>query len=210
MDNSSNYAGVYFGEKPPKSKKGEIRRTRGQILTDLQAYAQIHNGDTLTVSAWHLLELTKDISRARTHFLTLTLRRTASSNPRTLYSLVDAEVLPFSMLEAVYANRASLSDLTPVSPRAMLDQDEAERKREGALGSVMVVSIELPKGDNRPPRDALTLVSVHIIQPLGLFKVHKDKLSTIPTLPKEFYIQCLKNSLDGGVYAMKFHPFTPF
>ena len=114
--------------------------------------------DTLTVSAWHLLELTKDISRARTHFLARTLRRTASSNPRTLYSLIDAEALPFSMLEAVYANRVQLSDSSPVSPKAMLEQDEVERKREGGIGSVMVVSIELPKGDNRSTRDALTQV----------------------------------------------------
>jgi hypothetical protein len=40
----------------------------------------------------------------------------------------------------------------------MLAKDEEERKRDGALGSVMVMSIELPKGDNRPPRDAVTEV----------------------------------------------------
>jgi len=66
------------------------------------------------------------------------------------------------MLEAVYASRAPVSDSTPVSPKATLEQDEAERKREGALGSVMVVSIELPKGDNRPPRDALTRVGANV------------------------------------------------
>ena len=77
--------------------------------------------DTLTVSAWRLLELTKDISRARTHFLILTLRRTASSNPRALYSLVDAEVLPWSVLEAAYANRVNVSDLSPLSPKLMLE-----------------------------------------------------------------------------------------
>ena len=118
--------------------------------------------DTLTVSAWRLLELTKDISRARTHFLILTLRRTASSNPRALYSLVDAEVLPWSVLEAAYANRVNVSDLSPLSPKLMLEKDEEERKRDGGLGSVMVISLELPKGDNRPPHNALTEVSSHI------------------------------------------------
>jgi hypothetical protein len=43
----------------------------------------------------------------------------------------------------------------------MLTADEAARKREGALGSVMVMSIELPEGDNRPPRDALKEVRRH-------------------------------------------------
>ena len=116
------------------------------------------------MSAWHLLELTKDITRARTHFLILTLRRTASSNPRTLFSLVDAEVLPWSVLEAAYANRANALDLSPASPKAMLAMDEEGRKRDGALGSVMVVSVELPKGDNRPPRDALTEVRENVRQ----------------------------------------------
>lgn len=75
-----------------------------------------------------------------------------------MYSLIDAEALPFSVLESAYANRGQLSDLTPVSPKAMLAKDEEGRKRDGALGSVLVVSIELPKGDNRSIRDALSQV----------------------------------------------------
>lgn len=114
--------------------------------------------DTLTVSAWNLLELTRDITRAKTHFLALTLRRTESSDPRTLYSLVDAEVLQWSVLETAFANRANFSDLSPVSVKEMLENDEAERKREGGLGSVLVMSMELPKGDNRPPHKALVEV----------------------------------------------------
>lgn len=71
-------------------------------------------------------------------------------------------MLPWSVLEAAYANRANASDLSPASPKAMLAMDEEGRKRDGALGSVMVVSVELPKGDNRPPRDALTEVRENI------------------------------------------------
>lgn len=111
--------------------------------------------DTLTVSAWNLLELIKDISRARTFFLALTLRRTESSNPRTLYSLVEAEVLPLSALEAVFASLGNFADSSPVSPKSLLARDEEQRKREGGLGSVMVMSIELPKGDSRKPHDAM-------------------------------------------------------
>jgi len=172
-------------------------------------YSLSHSRDTLIVSAWHLLELTKDISRAQTHFLALTLRRTTSSNPRTLYSLVDAEVIPWSYLEAVWANRANFADSSPASAKSMLTMDEAARKRDGALGSVMVMSIELPEGDNRPPRDALKEMNVHTLQPLGLFKVHKDTLSRLPPLPKEYYMKCLRNGLDGGAYAMRFQPYIP-
>lgn len=116
--------------------------------------------DTLTLSAWNLIDLVKDISRARTHFLTLTLRRTESSNPRTMYTLVDAEVIPWTFLDELYANRANFADLSAVYPRKTLEADAEGRKADGALGSVMVVSIELPKGDNRSPRDALTSVRI--------------------------------------------------
>lgn len=155
-----------------------VFRIREQILSDLQVFAHNHNGylvfavrcymiplsacprDTLTVSAWHLLELTKDISRAKTHCLVLTLRHTDSPNPRAIYSLIDAEVLPLSILEATYENRTNFwSELgQTVSPKEMLASDEEERKRAGGLGSVMVMSIELPKGDNRSPRNAMNEV----------------------------------------------------
>lgn len=136
--------------------------------------------DPLTFSAWYLLELIKDISKAQTHFLAVTLHRTTSSNPRILYSLVDAEVLPLSALEGAYANRAHFTDSSPVSPRSMLAMDEQQRRaRDGALGSVMVLSIELPKGDNRPPHKALsevrwilTRISVHFIREIAVLARH--------------------------------------
>lgn len=112
--------------------------------------------DTLTVTAWNMLELTRDITHAQTHILALTLRRTDSSNPRTYYDLVEVEVVPMTLLDAIYSNRGDLS----VSPRTVLEQDAERRKPDGALGSVMVMSIELPKGDNRPLRDALSEVKL--------------------------------------------------
>lgn len=119
--------------------------------------------DTLTVSAWNLLELTQDITRAQEHILALTLRRTDSSNPRTYYDLVEVDVLPMTLLDSIYSNRGDL-DMNPVSPRLVLKQDAERRKPEGALGSVMVMSIELPKGENRPLRDALSEVSISMLQ----------------------------------------------
>lgn len=118
--------------------------------------------DTLTVSAWNLLELTQDITRAQEHILALTLRRTDSSNPRTYYDLVEVDVLPMTLLDSIYSNRGDL-DMNPVSPRLVLKQDAERRKPEGALGSVMVMSIELPKGENRPLRDALSEVSISVL-----------------------------------------------
>ncbi|KAF9466837.1 hypothetical protein BDZ94DRAFT_1212419 [Collybia nuda] len=207
MDKSMNYTGVYFGEKAPKAKK-EIRRTRGDILQDLTTFANAHNGDTLTVSAWNLLELTRDISRARSHFLALTLRRTESSNPRTLYSLVQAEVIPWPVMDEVYANRGYLVDSSSASPRDLLDSDAQRRKGDGhgSLGSVMVLSVELPKGDDRSPIEAFHQLSVHMLHPLGLFKAHQSTISRLPRLPREFYIKCLENSLKGGAYTMRFQP----
>jgi hypothetical protein len=76
---------------------------------------------------------------------------------------VDAEVLPLSVLEELYANRANAFDMTPMSPIMMLEKDEEGRKRDGGLGSVMVMSIELPKGDKRPPRDAVKEVYRHAL-----------------------------------------------
>ena len=115
--------------------------------------------DTLTFSTWYLLELIKDISKAQTHFLVVTLHRTMLSNPRILYSLLDAEVLPLWALEGTYANRAHFMDSSPVSPRSMLATDEQQRRAyDGALGSVMVLSIELPKRDSRPPHKALLYI----------------------------------------------------
>jgi hypothetical protein len=129
--------------------------TMGICYSQILYLYSLNFRDTLTLSAWHLLELTKDITRAKTHFLLLTLRRSTSSNPRALYSLIEAAVLPFSVLEDTFSNRGRFEDSSPVSPKAMLVKDEEGRKREGALGSVMVLSIELPKGDNRSPLDAL-------------------------------------------------------
>lgn len=127
-------------------------------------FLRLNHRDTLTVSAWHLLDLAKDITRAKTHFLLLTLRRSASSNPRALYSLIEASVLPLSVLEEAFSGHGHFEDSSPVSPKAMLAMDEERRKRDGALGSVMVMSIELPPGDNRSPQSALKNVRSFLSQ----------------------------------------------
>ncbi|KZP19501.1 hypothetical protein FIBSPDRAFT_562496 [Athelia psychrophila] len=209
-DNSLNYTGTSIGEKGSKARKGGGKRTRGDIFSDLQQYALSHNGDTLTISAWCLMGLVKDISRAQTHFMAVTLRRTTSHNPRTFYTLVDHEIIPFSWIEEAWANRVSALDESPCSPQALLARDAAERKKnDGALGSVLVISLELPPGDDRSPREALKNISVHVMQPLGLFNVHKDKGALFAALPVSCHVECLKNSLKGGAYSMRYVPYHP-
>jgi hypothetical protein len=83
---------------------------------------------------------------------------TPSENPRAIYSLIEAAVLPLSDLEDALSCLDRYGDSSPFSPKAMLAKDDEARKLEGALGSVVVMSMELPKGDNRSPQDALKKV----------------------------------------------------
>ncbi|KAG6849033.1 hypothetical protein H0H93_011878 [Arthromyces matolae] len=195
-----NYTGVFVSQPGPKAKKGHNQRTRKDILQDLNTCAMEHNGGTFTLAAWNLLDLLKDISRAKTHVLALTLRRTTSMNPRTLYELVDAEVLPMTFMDEFFANQRLLSDSSPVSPRQMLEDDAIKNQLEGAFGVAMVISTELPPGDNRSPRQALTDVCVSTYHAIGLFEKHKRDLEALikPSVPKEFFVQSLRNALKGG------------
>lgn len=119
----------------------------------------LYLGDTLTFSAWHLMGLVKDISRAETHLLAITLRRTASHNPRTFYSLIAYEIIPFSWIEEAWKGRTTLADPSiSITPKAVLERDKIERKDDGTLGSVLVMSCELPPGNNQSPREALRSV----------------------------------------------------
>ena len=72
-----------------------------------------------------------------------------------------------TLLDSIYSNRGDLN-MNPVSPRLVLKQDAEQRKHDGGLGSVMVMSIELPKGENRPLRDASSEVSVSMLKFLGI------------------------------------------
>ena len=68
-----------------------------------------------------------------------------------------------ALLDSIFYNRGDLN-MNPVSPRLVLKQDAERRKKDDSLGSVMVMSIELPKGENRPLRDALSEVSIPMLQ----------------------------------------------
>jgi hypothetical protein len=74
-----------------------------------------------------------------------------------------------TLLDSIYSNRGDLN-MNRVSPRLMLEKDVERRKHDddSILGSVMVMSIELPKGENRPLRNALSEVSAAMLKFFGI------------------------------------------
>ncbi|KDQ16498.1 hypothetical protein BOTBODRAFT_30834 [Botryobasidium botryosum FD-172 SS1] len=216
MNHALDGTSVTIGQKASRRKKGEVKRSRRDMLKDLTVWAETHNVDTLALSSWAFLDLKDDIGRAQTHFLAITLYRTSSSTPRTMYSLAGAEVLPFSVLEEGYED-ASLVDpyQDPLEGGRLsgmieiFERNREERIKNGALGAVLVASIELKEGDTRPVRQAFTETNVRILQPLGLFKEYRESLLRIPPLTKEMCLLCLKNALDGGAWSLTFRPLRP-
>lgn len=121
--------------------------------------------DTLTVTAWHALELLRDFDRRRTHFLALTLRLRPGNPPRTLYSLIDCEVLPRALIDEKHENPQGIlrGDFTKAATGALALWDQQERDRvryHGALGACIVVSMELPEGDERGVKQAFMEASI--------------------------------------------------
>ncbi|KZT74719.1 hypothetical protein DAEQUDRAFT_807051 [Daedalea quercina L-15889] len=209
-DGQLSYTGMNFGEKGPKGKKAQGTRTRGDVLNDLMAWTQQHNGDTLTFACWQAMDLMHDIRKSETHCFAVTLRKNAVwTNPRAMYSLVDAAVLPLALLSKHYENVANAYDEKPVNViEEMLVNDRKRRTTEdGALGSVLVMSFELAPDENMTVEEAVAKKSVPVWQPLGLFKEHKKFLSALPDMAHSFWKPCLKNALNGGAYSMKFQPW---
>ncbi|KAG7098985.1 hypothetical protein E1B28_000871 [Marasmius oreades] len=126
-----------------------------------------------------------------------------------MYSLIDADVLPLTVLEKKFEH-AALPD--PVigqstNPITILQKDDEERKRNGHLGSVLVVSVELAESEmKKTPEQAVRETTCPTFQPLGLFKENKRSFERLPTLPKPIWMVCLKNALDGNAYAMNVQP----
>ncbi|KAE9382724.1 hypothetical protein BT96DRAFT_1010129 [Gymnopus androsaceus JB14] len=137
------------------------------------------------------------MSKAKTHFFAITLKRNiASSDPLTLYSLVDADVLPFSILDKKYEHAAG------VNPASILRDNEQERIRNGGLGAVLLMAVELAEDElHKTPEQAVIDTSCPTFQPLGLFKAHRDSIGRLPPMPKQIWRVCLKNALDGNAYA---------
>ncbi|KAE9382723.1 hypothetical protein BT96DRAFT_1010128 [Gymnopus androsaceus JB14] len=161
-----------------------------------------------------------NISKAHTHFLMITLKRNlSSSNPLTLYSLIDADVLPLSILDTELSKASHVESPEkvegvphPVALRIdLLRKDEQQRLTAGSLGSVLLVSVELTEDEmHKSPAQA-------VLDPVGHFTLWvysgytreantKSRLVIKPFLPKQVWKLCLKNALDGNAYAMRVQP----
>lgn len=109
------------------------------------------------------MDLARNILKAKTHFFAITLKRnTASSDPLTLYSLVDADVLPFSILDKKYEHAAlmysdpEIGHIQGVDPASILRDNEQQHIRDGGLGAVLLVTVELAEDElHKTPEQAV-------------------------------------------------------
>jgi hypothetical protein len=104
------------------------------------------------------MDLVRDLNKARTHFFAVVLRRNPEpTTVRTSYSLVDAAVLPMTILEEKFR---FLGDAFSEQPRNPLDDIRADREQrireDGALGNVLVMSLELNPGEDKTIEQAVT------------------------------------------------------
>ncbi|KAF7307970.1 MYND-type domain-containing protein [Mycena kentingensis (nom. inval.)] len=226
--NAMDFTKTHVDGKGRSKKDREHLRSRGDIIRDLSATANAHNGDTFTVVCWHALNLVRNINKAKTHFFAMTLSRNFdATNPRAMHSLIDAAVLPLSVLQDKFSNMGVLAQdaqgshkEVPFTPLDMLRQNEQERLRDGGLGAVMVVSVELSKKEKgKSVEQAVRDTMCPTFQPLGLFKVHQDSMKRMPSLifEERIWKQCLRNALDGYAYAhtrqpspYRMHNYPPF
>ncbi|KAK7035969.1 ankyrin [Favolaschia claudopus] len=177
-------------------------RTMGQVLQDLGAWAQIHNGESITVAAWHALGLVNDLNARKSKILLLGLCRTSSTEPKTFYTLKDACALPMTEVRHIFKNRSGGCG----SPSRMLKDAEAEHQGNGHIGGMLVVSFEQSPTDERPIAEAVAKMSTMVFQPLGVFEVHRDAFRRIGQLSEEAWKACLGNALRGGQFYPVFRP----
>ncbi|KAJ7192226.1 hypothetical protein GGX14DRAFT_480263 [Mycena pura] len=209
LQNGMDYTSTVFGEKGRSKKGREHLRSRADIIRDLSANANIHNGDAFTVVCWQAMNLVRDITKAKTHFFAVTLLRNhASTNPRAMYSLIDADVLPLGILEKKFSSAVAAHNEQPFSPLDMLATSAKNFEKDGQLGAVMVISVELGPDEKKSVEQAVSDTSCPTFQPLGLFNVHKNTMSSMPPrfFKKEVWKACLKNALDGYAYSITRQP----
>jgi len=169
------------------------------------------SSDAFTVVCWQAMNLVRDITKAKTHFFAVTLlRNRTSTNPRAMYSLIDADVLPLGILEKKYSSTVAAHDGSeqPFSPLDILAASAKDFEKDGELGAVMVISVELGPGEKKSVEQAVSDTSCSTFQPLGLFNVHKNTMSSMPPgfFKREVWKACLKNALDGYAYAITRQP----
>ncbi|KAJ6612183.1 hypothetical protein B0H10DRAFT_2223322 [Mycena sp. CBHHK59/15] len=171
-------------------------RTMGQVLHDLQAWAQVHNGDTLTVTAWQALGLLHDIAARKSKVLVLGLCRTPSDTPKTYYTLKEAAVVPVADLKRIFKGRSQ-------HPGRILKEHEQIRLADGALGAMLVIGVEQAESDSRTVVEAINEISTMSFNPLGVFEMHRA-LPRLGQLPEAMWKACLANALRSGLFTPTF------
>ncbi|KAJ7176304.1 hypothetical protein C8R43DRAFT_556971 [Mycena crocata] len=177
----------------------------GQVLQDLSAWALEHNGDTLTITAWHALGLLDDLEARKSKVLLLGLCRTqVHDNPRLYYNLKEACVVPVADLKRIFKHRSQ-------HPGRLLRQNEQVRLKDGAIGVMLVMSVEQTADDTRTVVEAVGQISTMTFQPLGVFDVHLESVRRLHggVVSETMWKACLANSLKGGRFFPMFVPYQP-
>ncbi|KAH7099306.1 hypothetical protein BKA62DRAFT_673572 [Auriculariales sp. MPI-PUGE-AT-0066] len=160
FDQRGSHAGQHYeldlhnlwGERAEEKYWVEIHR-------DLTAYANSHNEhvlsifpdseshfffrDTNIVAAWLAMDLHNDIRTADTHFFAITLR-----------------LLPFAVWDALWEERGVAAELPGgghqmIRPSQIQQNYKAQFMKDGHLGSVLVTTVELRDGEDKPVLQAV-------------------------------------------------------
>ncbi|KAJ7184657.1 hypothetical protein C8R46DRAFT_938641 [Mycena filopes] len=172
-------------------------RSMGKVLQDLGAWAEAHNGLTLTVVAWQALGLLGDIEARKSKVLILGLCRTTSTTPKMYYTLKDAHVASVAELKQRFKHHSS-------NPGRILREQEQIRQADGAIGAMLVMSVEQTEDDPRSVMQALGEISTMTFQPLGVCEEHRTSFQRIGQLRETVWKASLGNALRGGVFLPVF------
>jgi hypothetical protein len=115
--------------------------------------SDVQSRDLLTVVAWHALGLLGDIEARKSNILVLGLCRTSSSDPKTYYTLKDVGILPVADAKRIFKGRLQ-------HPSRILKDAEKQRQADGAIGAMLVISVEQAGDDNRTVLEAVSQVSL--------------------------------------------------
>ncbi|KAJ7026036.1 hypothetical protein C8F04DRAFT_1268630 [Mycena alexandri] len=173
-------------------------------MEDINRWAEVHNGDCLPIVAWQALGLLRDIEARKSKILILGLCRTASTTPRTYYTLKEVYVASAIEVKRIFKGRSN-------NPGRVLREQEEIRLKDGALGAMLILTVEMAADDNRPLMTALGqagftfhALSTMTMHPLGVFEVHRTAIQQIGQLPEIMWKTCLSNVLRGGLFSFTF------
>ncbi|KAJ7054548.1 hypothetical protein C8F01DRAFT_1161975 [Mycena amicta] len=194
-----------------QSRDQKLVRTTANILGDLARTVEIHRTYVLVPVCWFALALDRDMNKSTTHFVAITLSRNFDSpSDRTLYSLVDADVLPLSILEEKSIREHDKGPgVKPYNPaQHFFGQRERMLKdaSKGVIGGALVVCIELSPKDKtkfKTVREAVigTPCDCFYSWPQVLFTTARDVYKPLNLHQSSQWKACLKNALNGFAFS---------